>query len=64
MENQEILSIEKCGCGRPFCGFFGAGVGDSGASFTKDQLNQALLDKIEDHKNCERAINHLKELLK
>lgn len=51
MKIEEILSLEPCDCGRPWCQFFGAGIGEYGQSFSREEIEDLLegMPKIERH---------------
>jgi len=48
---KELLTIDKCNCGREYCDFFGGGVGDNGSSFSKEEIEEMvkILPKVTAH---------------
>lgn len=61
MENiEDMLTIEKCYCGRPWCNYFSGAIGESGTSFSEKEIKE-MLENIE--RNHNKVIKHLKKLL-
>lgn len=51
----DLLDIEFCNCGRPYCDFFNASEGENGVSYSVESVKQLLKDlpKIEKHLKTE-----------
>ena len=61
MEN--YLSIKKCDCGRSWCKYFGAGIGEYGESYTVGQLSSLYDNLVKEKENLEKGIKHIYKLL-
>ena len=59
----EILSIQKCNCGRSYCQFFGGGVNNNGTSFSTQKIQEIIDDLESFKKDILEMENYLKELL-
>lgn len=54
---EEYLSIKGCNCGRSYCDFFGAGIGERGQSFSRKDVEEMLRDS-------RKLVKHLEKILK
>lgn len=57
MNIDEILSITRCHCGRPYCDFFGNGIGEYGKSFSREQIKEMLEDLPEIKKHLQAILD-------
>ena len=54
---EDLLELEKCNCGREYCQFFSAGMGESGSSFSRKEL-------LKIRRELPKLKKHLDKLLK
>jgi len=55
-----LLALHKCDCGREWCNFFAPGVGEYGASYSREQVEYLLKELDETEGLIPKLREHLK----